>query len=90
MMMALPYRYKTGQIRILFKKPQACATETEGFPHLRLHWGAGAEGWPSKASPSKAQSTSEVGAIKDCNYSSLAVVRLQRKCCKSHFTYVKS
>lgn len=60
-MMVLPYRYKTGQIRILFKKPQACAKETEDFPHLRLHWGAAAEVSPGEACRSKAQSTSEVG-----------------------------
>lgn len=38
------------------------APETGDFPHLRLHWGAVAG--PGQASPSAAQPTSEVGAIK--------------------------
>ncbi|OCT99843.1 hypothetical protein XELAEV_18005625mg [Xenopus laevis] len=78
---------KTGQIRILFKKPQACNKQTEQWPHLRLHWGLCAEVWPSQACCCTAQSTRKGGTIKGCNYSSLAAVRLQRKCCKSRFTY---
>lgn len=44
------------------------APETGDFPHLRLHWGAVAG--PGQASPSTAQPTSEVGAIKAGNYCS--------------------
>lgn len=44
------------------------ALETGDFPHLRLHWGPVAG--PGQASPSAAQPTSEVGAIKAGNYCS--------------------
>ena len=80
----LLYRYKTGQIKILFKKPQARGLGDWRPPHLRLRRGGLwlRLGWPGKPQCSPTQQR------RRCNQSCGYCARL-RGSLESHLTHVR-